>query len=557
MNIAIIRRPADPLSLRLYEANMTREICALGVEITPIPEEGPIPDVCDVLWDPGMCMRRIPSILRASGMPVVGTMHGVKSFALGLEELATGKQERIALARMKEQVAEDWAWFRDKAQRVVAVSAFAAREAVDAFGLPGDLVHVIHSGVDHSLFQPEGNAVQCGRPYFLHVSRLDPIKNIDRILTAYSALPEIDRPGFVAVVTSDKDQLSLAAEFGHTCAVAGVQWLREEIPQVELAQWYRGAVALVLPSLRETFGLPIIEAMASGCPVITSNSTGCAEVAGAAALLVDPRSVDDIAGAMQRMVSQPALLEALRQKGIERAKSFSWGRSAKETLRVMQAVVPPGRRRSPQMRKIEITTSAPCRVGCRFCPQDAFRRGYLQRGGAEVMSWETFVTSVGKLPATVGVSFGGMSEPFQNPRCADMILLAARHGHTVEVFTTLVGADRSSLERIVGAIPFGDSPMGNRIFVHLPSHDGLEAIPVTKEYRDIVCFLLGACPQAELHYHGSSIHEDLRALPLDGRARYWPIHNRADSGNRRVFAGDTQARGNQLRDEPRGQLPDA
>lgn len=339
MNVAVITRPADPLSLRLYEANMIRGICALGVEVTPVSEKGPIPDVCDILWDPSMCMRRVPSVLKTSDVPVVGTMHGVKVFSLGIGELAINEQDQSSLIQLKEELVEDWTWFRDKVRAVIAVSAFAAREVIKAFDLSSDLVHVIHHGVNQSIFSPDGESAEHGVPYFLHVSRMDPIKNTDRILEAYSLLPKADRPGLVAVVVSDEEQKAMEPEFERKSEEAGVHWLRNEMPQEELARWYRGALALVLPSLRETFGLPIIEAMSCGCPVITSNSTGCAEVAGPAAVLVDPYSIRDIADSMQRVANYPTLRRECRLRGLDRTSLFTWKRSADMLVKVFESIV--------------------------------------------------------------------------------------------------------------------------------------------------------------------------------------------------------------------------
>jgi glycosyltransferase involved in cell wall biosynthesis len=100
------------------------------------------------------------------------------------------------------------------------------------------------------------------------------------------------------------------------------------VPEAKLPSLYRGAEALIFPSLYEGFGLPILEAMACGIPVVTSNTTAMPEVAGEAALLVDPNSVEQISMAMEKLVSDSSLREQLRDKGITRAARFSWASTA-------------------------------------------------------------------------------------------------------------------------------------------------------------------------------------------------------------------------------------
>jgi glycosyltransferase involved in cell wall biosynthesis len=120
--------------------------------------------------------------------------------------------------------------------------------------------------------------------------------------------------------------------------------LREEVifagyvSDAELAAYYSSAIALILPSLYEGFGLPLVEAMACGCPVIASNCSSLPEVAGDAGLFVDPHDIDGLAQAMRRTVTEPALREQLMAKGFERVQHFSWDRAAQETLRVYRKV---------------------------------------------------------------------------------------------------------------------------------------------------------------------------------------------------------------------------
>lgn len=527
MHAAIINRPSDPLSLQLYEKNICRELSALGVEMTLIQEHESPPDSCDILWDPGMCMRRFPSILSETDVPVVCTMHGVKAFSMEVSELVTGLAEQNALFELKTNLAEDWRWFRHIVKRVIAVSDFAKEEVIQAFNLPANLVTVIHHGLNQRIFHPNGACRTTGRPYFLHVSRMDPVKNLSRILEAYSILPEDDRPEFLFLVTPEEDQPIFTEKFGHLLKQPGVTWVRDAISQEKLASWYRGALALIVPSLRETFGLPIIEAMACGCPVVTSNGTGCAEVAGSASIQVDPHSTKMIADAMWDIFKKPDLREQLRLSGLSRSKDFAWERSARRLVRVFNSVLTDEQKRFPSMRKLEITTAAPCHLECTFCPHEVFQRNYLSMGRKEMMDWETFHISLMKLPLDVGISFGGMSEPFLNSLCTNMILEAKSRGHTIEIFTTLVGLTADKLRKLIDALSLGYTQDKDRIFIHLPSVEGYEKIPVTREYLSCLEHLAISDCKVAFHYHGSRIADSISNIKFDGRLKYWPLHNRA------------------------------
>jgi glycosyltransferase involved in cell wall biosynthesis len=106
------------------------------------------------------------------------------------------------------------------------------------------------------------------------------------------------------------------------------------VPLDDLVALYNAAAVLVYPSLYEGFGIPVLEAMACGCPVVTSNLSALPEVAGEAAILIDPHDVQAIAGAIQGVLGDPALADQLRQKGFAQARKFSWERCAQETITV-------------------------------------------------------------------------------------------------------------------------------------------------------------------------------------------------------------------------------
>jgi glycosyltransferase involved in cell wall biosynthesis len=197
------------------------------------------------------------------------------------------------------------------ARYVIAVSEFTKRELQELLSVPEEKIRVIPNGVAE-IFRPDGPTA--GGEYVLAVGTLEPRKNLDRVHQAAR------RAGI---------ELRIAGEPGWG-GVRADGWVGR-VSDDELAALYRGAKCLVYPSLYEGFGLPVVEAMACGTPVVTSAGGAIEEVAGGAAVLVDPREteaiVDGIAEAEERR-------EELRRLGLERAGRFQWERVARETAAV-------------------------------------------------------------------------------------------------------------------------------------------------------------------------------------------------------------------------------
>ncbi len=242
----------------------------------------------------------------------------------------------------------DWStrWNARQATAVLADSAATKADLVRAYGIDGRKVHVVYLGRDETL-APVRDAARlaavrerygiAGR-YLLYVGTLQPRKNLARVLDAFGRIA--GQPGASGV------QLVLAGKRGwlHDDLFAQVKrlGLAERvlfpgyIPDEDLPALQSGALAFVFPSLYEGFGIPVLEAGACGVPVITSNTSSLPEVAGDAALLVDPHDVDAIAAAMLRLVEDDALRAELARRGQENVKRFSWEKCARETLAVLE-----------------------------------------------------------------------------------------------------------------------------------------------------------------------------------------------------------------------------
>jgi glycosyltransferase involved in cell wall biosynthesis len=220
-----------------------------------------------------------------------------------------------------------------RAQRILTVSEFTKQQIIQWSGVPAEKVVNVGCGVDPA-YQPGGNSYGLPFPYLLSVSNRRPHKNEERLVEAFSKA-RVD-PQIHLVFTGDE-----TPQLRHWIEVQSVSSRVDfvgMVPEERLPALYRGAQALVLPSLYEGFGLPVLEAMACGVPVVTSSVTAMPEVAGDAALLVDPRSVEEISRAMEKVVGDIGLRRQLIQKGTERAASFTWTSTAARVHQLVAAL---------------------------------------------------------------------------------------------------------------------------------------------------------------------------------------------------------------------------
>src|SRR5205085_12488654 len=164
--------------------------------------------------------------------------------------------------------------------------------------------------------------VKPANPYSLYVGNLEPRKNLERLIEAFARVPAKDHQ--LVIVGNRWYHGAVAEQKARSLGLNGRVKFLGYVPREDLPAIFSGATALVYPSLLEGFGLPIVEAMACGAPVITSNNSSMKEVAADAALLVDPRNVNEITEALTRMAEDGALREALSRKGLKRAAEFCW-----------------------------------------------------------------------------------------------------------------------------------------------------------------------------------------------------------------------------------------
>jgi glycosyltransferase involved in cell wall biosynthesis len=260
-------------------------------------------------------------------VPYVVMVHDISfvSFPQGFKT-----HERLVYANLVRQVALH-------ARRVLTVSEFSRHDIHGHWGIPLDRISVTYDGLDDCFNAPVTKPAQSEPPYILYVGNLHPRKNLVRLLES-----------FVRLKAETKTETKLKI-------VGQKAWLFEEIfetlrrhklendvtftgyvSQDELVRLYQNATVTAYPSLFEGFGLPVLEAMACGSPVVTSKTTSIPEVAGDACVLVDPESVEDIARGLAEVLASAPLQQTLRERGLLQARKFTWRDCAAQTVAAYQ-----------------------------------------------------------------------------------------------------------------------------------------------------------------------------------------------------------------------------
>ncbi len=308
------------------------------------------PAVRDILWHAtklrGILRREraeilhIPSyrrIVPKPPVPQVVTIHDCAAFRVrgkyDIARMIYGKHVVRQLAR--------------QADVVSTVSHSTARDVEQFFGIKEADVHVIWNGIDHAAFHPfspDGIATAMKRlgqqrPYFIYLARLEhPAKNHVRLIEAFEA--------FCARNPDCAEELLFGGADWHGAEVVHARIASSShkdrirclgfIPKDDLGFWYAGATAMVYPSLFEGFGLPPVEAMACGCPVICSAAGSLGEVAGDAAYVIDPLAPETLTAAMESVALQPGKADAWRKAGIAQAAKFTWAAAASSMYKLYE-----------------------------------------------------------------------------------------------------------------------------------------------------------------------------------------------------------------------------
>lgn len=263
--------------------------------------------------------QRLPRVLRGK---TVATFHDL--FVM-TGDYSTAEFRARFTAQAREAAA--------RADAIIAVSAFTKAQVVELLGFPAGRVHVVHHGARPLAYAAGSTARE---QVVLNVGAIQRRKNIARLVEAFETIEA-------------SWQLVIAGSYGY-----GSEEIRERIERSrardrihvlgyispeELAKWYGRASIFAFPSLDEGFGMPLLEAMAAGVPIVTSNRSALPEVAGDAALLVDPLDTDALSRALAQLSEDGDLRRELAQQGEARVREFSWAKAVRETWAVYQDVL--------------------------------------------------------------------------------------------------------------------------------------------------------------------------------------------------------------------------
>jgi glycosyltransferase involved in cell wall biosynthesis len=237
------------------------------------------------------------------------------------------------------------------AAAILCGSEHSRRDLVATYKLPPGKVRVVPYGVDHQIFRPGAALEESWRRqagikagYVLHVGGFYERKNIPTLLRAVARLRDAGKWGERQLVLAGAEAPGImgADEIHQTIAaleLAEIVLLPGRVPEEHLAGLYAQASLVVMPSLYEGFGFPVLEGMAAGTPVVASNTSSLPEVAGDAAILVSPHDTAALADAMGQVLGNPSLAAELRAKGLEQARQFQWQRTAAETVEVYRSLL--------------------------------------------------------------------------------------------------------------------------------------------------------------------------------------------------------------------------
>ncbi|NOT44882.1 MAG: glycosyltransferase family 4 protein [Acidobacteria bacterium] len=315
----------------------------LGPNFRGVEERSPSYSIREQLSIPAVLLRERPDVYHSP--------HYVLPAALGCRRVVVTIHDCIHLRfpqylpnRAAHAYARTMLWSAAKrADRIITVSEASKRDILHFFDVAPEKVEVVYNGIDERFWvTPAGDLVdrvreryQLDGRFLLYAGNIKPHKNLVRVIEAFAGLR---RRGFdqlqLLIIGDEISKLPALRRAVHKHKLHKHVRFMGFVPDETLSVLYRLAAVFVFPSLYEGFGLPPLEAMASGTPVVTSTTSSLPEVAGHAAVLVDPYDAASIEDGIREVLDSPARADELRRQGLLRAREFSWERAAARTLAI-------------------------------------------------------------------------------------------------------------------------------------------------------------------------------------------------------------------------------
>lgn len=294
-----------PLNVKVSKMEVS---AGLGSPLTPIYlQKAIIKSAADIFYSPSF----MPPL--SASMPFVFTIHDL------LHVYYHSKFHKWYFKQVIGSLAKN-------AKKIITVSEYTKTDILAHTNIPEALIEVVYNGLSKA-FADNEDELDLGRPYFLYIGNRRKHKNLHRMIKAFAGA-KISEDYLLAISGDIDDDLKLLI---NQLNIADRVVFLGIIGEADLPALYKGAFALLYVSMMEGFGLPLLEAMASKTPVITSSITSLPEIAGNAAILVDPFSVPDIKEAIESITSNQYMYEGFVELGIQRSKLFNWDETAAKT----------------------------------------------------------------------------------------------------------------------------------------------------------------------------------------------------------------------------------
>lgn len=228
-----------------------------------------------------------------------------------------------------------------KADHIIAISQNTKNDLISKIGISEEKITTIYQGIDHNIYKPQKKDNLYEFDYLLYVGSEQPRKNLESLLKAFYILKKefkdlklikIGEPG---LSEDRRNVLKIIKKYNLEDDIIFTGY----IPEIELPHYYSNAKCFVFPSLYEGFGFPVIEAMACGCPVITSNVSSLPEIAGNAAVFVEPRDISSLVNSIRMICTDNIMRDRMIEKGLIQSKKYSWDLTAKETMNVYKEFI--------------------------------------------------------------------------------------------------------------------------------------------------------------------------------------------------------------------------